>query len=169
MKNSAITGHIAGVMYPFCLVFGLYVVLHGHLTPGGGFQGGAVMATGAALMVVSGMFTAGDRSAKMKHYKRLEAAGLAAFTLAAFLGLWAGGVFFQNSLACGGGLFGAAAESEGLGTGGTVPLMNWAVGVEVFGGISVILLTMLKAAKELRGEDDGCGEGTAGGEKEEGA
>lgn len=62
---------------------------------------------------------------------------------------------------------GAAAESEGLGTGGTVPLMNWAVGVEVFGGISVILLTMLKAAKELRGEDDGCGEGTAGGEKEE--
>ena len=55
MRNSAITGHIAGLMYPFCLVFGLYVVLHGHLTPGGGFQGGAVMATGAALMVVSGM------------------------------------------------------------------------------------------------------------------
>lgn len=53
MKMTKIVRTTADAFYPFCLVFGLYVVTHGHLTPGGGFQGGAVMATGTALLIVS--------------------------------------------------------------------------------------------------------------------
>jgi multisubunit Na+/H+ antiporter MnhB subunit len=45
MKMTKIVRTTADLFFPFCLVFGLYVVVHGHLTPGGGFQGGAVMAT----------------------------------------------------------------------------------------------------------------------------
>ena len=53
MKMTKIVRTTADLFFPFCLVFGLYVVVHGHLTPGGGFQGGAVMATGTALLLVA--------------------------------------------------------------------------------------------------------------------
>ena len=39
MKMTKIVRTTADIFFPFCLVFGLYVVIHGHLTPGGGFQG----------------------------------------------------------------------------------------------------------------------------------
>lgn len=34
----------ADLLFPFLLVLGAYIILHGHLTPGGGFQGGAILA-----------------------------------------------------------------------------------------------------------------------------
>ena len=37
----------------FVLIYGLYIIMHGHLTPGGGFQGGAIFASGIALLIVS--------------------------------------------------------------------------------------------------------------------
>jgi multicomponent Na+:H+ antiporter subunit B len=163
MRKSRIVGHIAAVFYPFCLVFGLYVVLHGHLTPGGGFQGGAVMATGAALMMVAGMFDEGEREIKYHHYKAIEAFGLLLFIGLAFAGILSGhGAFFRNIWANAGGWFGAPGESGSFNSGGLLPLMNLAVGVEVFGGISVILVTMIRAMKAAeRGEDreDGDEEG----------
>ncbi|MBF4694143.1 MnhB domain-containing protein [Fusibacter ferrireducens] len=33
------------ITYPFVLLFGIYIVVNGHVTPGGGFQGGAVIAS----------------------------------------------------------------------------------------------------------------------------
>lgn len=42
-KRSEILSHMVGLMYPFILLFGFYIILNGHKTPGGGFQGGAVL------------------------------------------------------------------------------------------------------------------------------
>jgi multicomponent Na+:H+ antiporter subunit B len=42
--NSPVIPGIIKLLYPFILVFGFYIILNGHLTPGGGFQGGAVLA-----------------------------------------------------------------------------------------------------------------------------
>jgi len=33
------------IIYPFILLFGVYIVVNGHLSPGGGFQGGAIIAS----------------------------------------------------------------------------------------------------------------------------
>ncbi|MFZ7131749.1 MAG: MnhB domain-containing protein [Eubacteriales bacterium] len=44
-KNSEIIVKMTGLLYPFILLFGFYIILNGHLTPGGGFQGGAVLAS----------------------------------------------------------------------------------------------------------------------------
>jgi multicomponent Na+:H+ antiporter subunit B len=41
---------IARVLYPIVLLFGIYVVFNGHLAPGGGFQGGSILAT--ALLIL---------------------------------------------------------------------------------------------------------------------
>ena len=40
-KMSKIVRTISGIAFPFTMIYGLYVIAHGHLTPGGGFQGGA--------------------------------------------------------------------------------------------------------------------------------
>lgn len=45
MTDDAIVGTITGLLYPFVILFGLYIIVNGHDTPGGGFQGGAILAT----------------------------------------------------------------------------------------------------------------------------
>ncbi|HJJ99748.1 MAG TPA: sodium:proton antiporter, partial [Methanocorpusculum sp.] len=50
---TGLIGRAAGrLLVPFIFIFGFYIVAHGHLSPGGGFQGGAVIATGVALVLV---------------------------------------------------------------------------------------------------------------------
>ncbi|MPW25751.1 sodium:proton antiporter [Alkalibaculum sp. M08DMB] len=44
-NNSEIIARITGLLYPFIIIFGVYIILNGHITPGGGFQGGAVLAS----------------------------------------------------------------------------------------------------------------------------
>lgn len=44
VREPPITGRIAGLLFPLILLFGVAIVLNGHRTPGGGFQGGAILA-----------------------------------------------------------------------------------------------------------------------------
>jgi multicomponent Na+:H+ antiporter subunit B len=44
-NNSEIVIRMVGIIYPFVLLIGLYVIINGHVSPGGGFQGGAILAT----------------------------------------------------------------------------------------------------------------------------
>ncbi|WP_425446617.1 MnhB domain-containing protein [Dethiothermospora halolimnae] len=46
MKTSEILRCISRVLFPFILLYGFYIIINGHLSPGGGFQGGAILATG---------------------------------------------------------------------------------------------------------------------------
>jgi len=40
-------------LFPFIMLFGVYILLHGHLTPGGSFPGGVIIASGVALIAIS--------------------------------------------------------------------------------------------------------------------
>lgn len=53
-KRDPIVKNIAKILVPFTLMFGVYVVLNGHISPGGGFSGGAIM--GASLILWSSAF-----------------------------------------------------------------------------------------------------------------
>lgn len=147
MKMTKIVRTTADVLFPFCLVFGLYVVIHGHLTPGGGFQGGAVMATGTALLLVARAYDDVTGRIRKTAMKICEATGLMLFLLAGFSGLLAGRPFMANWLTQTGHLFGTVVHHGpnpgNLNTAGLLPLLNVGVGIEVFGGLTVILLYML--------------------------
>ena len=82
------------------MIFGLYIIAHGHLTPGGGFQGGAVVASGCAMILISygSIWTMGK--IKEKNLSILESIGAVCFILLALLGLGFGTVFFNNFLVC---------------------------------------------------------------------
>ena len=43
-KHSELFAQTMGLVYPLILVFGFYIIYNGHVTPGGGFQGGAILA-----------------------------------------------------------------------------------------------------------------------------
>lgn len=141
---SVVVRTVSRVVLPVALAFGAYVIMHGHLTPGGGFQGGAVVASLVALVVVA--FEAERLKGAKGWLSALEDVGAIAFVALAFLGI--GATFFRNVLAGSGGLFGAPVPQGpnpgALNTGGTLPLMNWAVGFKVIAGLgSVVLLLAL--------------------------
>jgi len=132
----------------FLAVFGIYVIIHGHLTPGGGFQGGAVVATFMAFLLVAHGGKKMQSWVKKDIFTLMECGGLTLFISAGLLGM--SNTFFYNFLAKAGGLFGSAVpigpNPGALNTSGTIALMNLSVGLEVVGGLSMILLYMFSGA-----------------------
>jgi energy-converting hydrogenase B subunit I len=153
VRMSKIVRTQSGFLYPFILIFGLYIVMHGHLTPGGGFQGGAIIATGVALIAVSYEFESVRKWIAPTRLTLLEGVGLLAFIITALAGF--GTSFFWNWLANSGSIFGSRVppgiNPGDLNTGGVLPLMNLAVGMEVVGGLGAIIIYMLDYVK--RGEE----------------
>jgi multisubunit Na+/H+ antiporter MnhB subunit len=140
----------ANVLFPFSMIFGLYIIAHGHLTPGGGFQGGAIVVSGCALLLVAyGSSWVFDRI-KDKRLVAFESLGAIGFITVAFLGLVFSTAFFGNFLAGSGSLFGTSPATgpalADFNTGGVLPLMNFAVGVKVIAGLFVIVLVMAYAS-----------------------
>jgi len=138
---SIIVKNMAIVLIVPITIFGLYVIAHGHLTPGGGFPGGAILASLVALFLVA--FGAKAVKAMQKGlFSTAESLGLLAFVALALLGI--GETFFKNSLANSIGLFGMGigfGSNPGfIQTGGVIPLMNFAVGLEVFAALSIIVI-----------------------------
>jgi multicomponent Na+:H+ antiporter subunit B len=122
------------------LVLGAYIVAHGQLTPGGGFQGGVVLASAFLLVYAGGRFL--EQPASL--VEAAEAAGAGAYVLIALAGLVFAGVAMKNFLP-----FGTTGE---LLSGGTIPLLNVAVGVEVCGAVAVILSELLDQAMLRHGD-----------------
>jgi multicomponent Na+:H+ antiporter subunit B len=147
MRMSRIVRTAADVIYPFILIFGLYVVAHGHLTPGGGFQGGAVIATGGALVIVAYSYAEVREWLSGNVLMGQEVIGLVGFIGVALLAFAFGQVFFFNYLNASSSLFGIPVpygiNAGELNTGGFVPLMNFSVGCEVWGGLTLVILYML--------------------------
>ena len=127
------------LLTPFILLYAASILFLGHLTPGGGFQGGSVFATVAILMcVVYGTgFEASRISSKSK--ETLEAGGAILFVLVGLLGIAWGAGFLSNLPAP----FSAGTPGSLL-SAGSMPLLNIAVGLKVGAGLSSIFYAMIK-------------------------
>src|SRR5512137_428312 len=103
MRMSKIVRTGANFLYTAVLIFGLYIVAHGHLTPGGGFQGGAVIATGAALVIVAYNYKEVAGWIGKGGLMNREVVGLLGFIGAGLLAFFFALPFFYNVLAGQGG------------------------------------------------------------------
>ncbi|KOG69507.1 sodium:proton antiporter [Streptomyces varsoviensis] len=130
---------------PVTLLVGLYIVAHGQLSPGGGFQGGIVVATALHLLYIAVDYRALERIRPIGLYEAAGAAGEAAYVLLGAAGLLAGTAFLANVLPYG--------TLNTLASGGTVPLFNAAIGVEVACGVVVLLARFLDQAVEIVSTD----------------
>jgi multicomponent Na+:H+ antiporter subunit B len=132
------------IALPVTLLIGLYIVAHGQLSPGGGFQGGVVIATALHLLYIAVDYRALERIRPVGLYEVADAAGEAAYLLVGAGALVAGAAFLTNVLPLG--------TFNTLSSGGTVPLLNAAIGVEVACGVVVLLAGFLDQAVEIEDE-----------------
>jgi len=153
---SKIVKTMTGVCFPFMLIFGLYVIVHGHLTPGGGFQGGAIVASACAMVLIAYGSVWTMKKVKEKHLSIFESLGALMFISLAFFGLiLADNVFFDNFIFGANGIGGLFANpalgAADINTAGVIPLMNIAVGLKVIAGLFAIVLVMAYATHKIKG------------------
>ena len=130
-----------GLVGPLVL-FGLYVISHGQLTPGGGFQGGVILATAPLLVYLGGDFETFQRIVSHTLVELGEAGGALAFAAIGFAGWVIGQAFLQNILPLG--------QTGTIHSSGTILLISLATGLEVAGGFVLLLHAFLEQTLELR-------------------
>ena len=150
-KMSVIVQTIAGLLFPMVLIFSFYVILHGHLTPGGGFQGGAIGASAVALLIVAYGSKTIEKKMAEENLSIFESLGGLVFVIVAIAGFILASAFLSNFLV-GEPLFGQIpgwGESP-LNSGGFLPILNIAVGMKVIGGLSAIVLMLALVSREVK-------------------
>ncbi|MFF7754552.1 MnhB domain-containing protein [Streptomyces sp. NPDC007971] len=133
------------IVLPVALVTGVYVVAHGQLSPGGGFQGGVVAATALHLLYLGADYGALERVRPLGAFELSDALGVCAYLALGLAGLLAGTAFLANTLLPYG-------TFNTLSSGGTVPLLNAAIGVEVASAVVLLLAGFLDQAVEIEEE-----------------
>jgi multicomponent Na+:H+ antiporter subunit B len=122
-------------------LFGLYVVAHGHLTPGGGFQGGVLLATAPLFMYLGGEYAGFRRLSPEALTEFGEGVGAGAFVIAGLIALAVTGQFLENFLSLG--------RPGELLSSGTITLVNWSVGLAVAAGLVFLLSEFLEQTLEI--------------------
>ena len=112
-------------LIPVLIAFGAYLVFHGQLTPGGGFQGGVVLAAGPAAILLAGRYLSMKRVAPKRLAESADAIGAASYGLIGIGGLIFAGIYLKNFLP-----FGTPGK---LLSSGMMPFNSIAVGLEVTG------------------------------------
>lgn len=129
---------------PVTVLFGLYVITHGQITPGGGFQGGVILASAPLLLYLCAEYRQFRSALPLRLVAISEAVGAAVYILIGGIGLTVGGVFLQNVLPLG--------QNGSVTGGGMVALIDIGVGCEVSGGLSLALLVYLEELLEEKEE-----------------
>lgn len=131
----------AGMIGPL-VCFGLYIVSHGQLTPGGGFQGGVLLATAPLLVYLAGDFKTFKKITSHSLVEMTEALGLLGYLATGYAGMVLGGEFLRNVAALG--------VTGNLASSGTIQLASLATGIEVTGGFVLLMYGFLQQTLEIR-------------------
>jgi multicomponent Na+:H+ antiporter subunit B len=91
---SVVVKTVCGWVKGFILCYGIYIILYGHLTPGGGFAGGVIAASAFVLVILAEGYQVADASFSRKRAAGFSSLGGLLFWLSAMLGLAVSGVFF---------------------------------------------------------------------------
>ena len=124
-KNDVILQTAARILVPPIMIFGVYVILAGHLGPGGGFSGGAVIGAGLILYLNAFGFAKTERFFTVKTYKKMSFAALACYSLAKSYSFYTGANHIESVIPL--GTPGAILSS------GLILILNICVGVVVAG------------------------------------
>ena len=124
-KNDVILQTVARILVPPIFIFGIYLILAGHLGPGGGFSGGAVIGAGLILYLNAFGFAKTEKFFTAKTYRRISFCALACYSIAKSYSFYTGANHIESVIPLGtpGAIF-----SSGL-----ILLLNICVGTVVAG------------------------------------
>ena len=128
------TGNI--FLFPLILLFGAYIFIHGHLTPGGGFQGGAVIASAFLLVYLS---SPGKRISERSSSVTESTSGLV-FVAIGLLGLTIGTHYFLANFLPKGAL-------NTLFSAGIIPVIYCAIGLKVGSELAGVVDNLMEATE----------------------
>ena len=123
-------------LFPLILLFGGYIFLHGHLTPGGGFQGGSVIASAFLLMFLGNT----GYHLRQKPLAVTESLAGITFVIMGLIGLGIGGYFLNNFLPKG--------SEFTLFSAGVIPILYAAIGLKVGAELTGIVANMFESGSE---------------------
>lgn len=124
-QDDQILQTVARILVPMIVIFGIYVVLCGHLGPGGGFSGGAIIGAGLILYVNAFGFEKTERFFTARTYKRLSFCALACYSLSKCYSFYTGANHIESVIPL--GTPGAILSS------GLILVLNICVGIVVAG------------------------------------
>ncbi len=126
----------ADMMLPFAIVFGIYIILFGTVSPGGGFQGGVMVASAALLLYLAYGYKTAKSAINTEVLRVGEAVGATAYVFLGFIGIIMGSLFCRN-------MFYNNGAVGDLISAGTITYMGYSVGFKVLTGVGFLLLLML--------------------------
>jgi multicomponent Na+:H+ antiporter subunit B len=146
---------ISRLMGALSVLFGIYVMLHAMTTPGGGFQGGVIVASGLLLVFLGEGYHGWRRVMRSEILDLCEGGGATLYALCGFASMLVGLPFLQNMMPLGkvGDLF----------SGGLMLVENLGVGFAVAGGFAVLFLEFLEETRQEAEGDNDDGDGDSGG------
>jgi multicomponent Na+:H+ antiporter subunit B len=112
------------------VVVGLYLLAHGYLTPGGGFQGGVALAGGLVLLYAAGRYRAYRAASPHALIDATEGLAAGAFVAVGIAALCAGGTFLENVVDLG--------TKGSLASAGTIAILNASAGFAVAAAIVLL-------------------------------
>jgi len=136
---------VARLLIPMVQLFGLYVLLHGHLSPGGGFSGGTIIA--ASLIFYSLVFRFSGRKHRLQHDTSLlfEAGGALLYIVLGLVGIGFGYNFLTN-----GGVF-PLGQAGKLWSSGMIAIITLGLGGKVAGTIFTLFQELLEGGTDTDG------------------
>jgi multicomponent Na+:H+ antiporter subunit B len=114
-------------MMPFLLMFGISLIVHGHLTPGGGFQGGVVIGATFILLGLAFNKEEGRNAAPDRSVRTAASSGILIYMIVGLIGILAGYNFLTNRWM----KFPPLGELGELLSGGSLFWINIGVGITV--------------------------------------
>jgi len=133
------------------IVFGIYLVAYGHLTPGGGFAGGVMISLAFVLVTLS---SGKEESLKMLPLgvaREMDSGGALMFLVIALLGMSAGlgGQFFGNFIAKS-----HPGSPFALFSAGIIPLCNIAIAIKVAMSLFLVFILLIMVQVVHSGSGD---------------
>ena len=132
----------------FIFLYGAYITLTGHLTPGGGFAGGVIIACSYILLTLAYGKQFALRRLSVRTASRLDSTGALLFLAIGLFGIWFGGTFFVNFLQR---MF--PGREFRLVSSGMIPLINIAICLKV--SVSLFLAFIIMAVLRIETAGDG--------------
>jgi len=132
---------VAGWVKVLIFLFGIYIILFGHLTPGGGFAGGVILASSYILLMLAFGGRFAQENLSLGVASKLDCAGALLFAAIALCGLLYGAASFFWNFIHREYLAGTDYEFN-LVSAGTIPLSNIAIGLKVGASLFLVILVL---------------------------
>lgn len=126
------------------VLFGLYVALHAMTTPGGGFQGGVIVASGVLLLYLGEGYPAWRRAVPSVAADAIEGAGAFAYASSGWVAMSAGLPYLSNVLPIG--------KLHDVFSGGLMQVVNAGVTCAVAGGFTVLFIEFLEETRIMKSD-----------------